>query len=419
MRSQLVWTLVAVVALAVAAPADVTVTRLDGTTATGQLERWSADAIALSTAEGSLAVASGDVSSIKFSKDSAADRGRPLLELLDGSLLPVGDAASDGKKLKAMLQTSAAAKPQPLSVPLDQVRSIRLLPLAAEVLPQWREIHALRVPSDLVVVSKRGGKSLDHLECVVGKITPDEVELEVDGKPLKVPRSKIAGIIYYRSDDAADVSPQCQIVGRDGMRIAASSVDWHGDTLELRTPSGLALSWPLGDVVSADLSAGKVVFLSDLEPAAVRWQPLVGLPAAAKQAAQYGRPHFDQSADGGPLTLAHRDKDPAVATPTVQSFAKGIALRSRAELAYRLPRGYARLLALAGIEPSTAANGNVTLAIYGDGRLLWERAVAGGDAPLAIDLDVKDVRRLKLVVDYGQNLDTGDWLNLCNARIVK
>jgi len=35
------------------------------------------------------------------------------------------------------------------------------------------------------------------------------------------------------------------------------------------------------------------------------------------------------------------------------------------------------------------------------------------------ELDVAGVNRLKIVVDYGQNLDTGDWLNLCNARIVK
>jgi hypothetical protein len=26
---------------------------------------------------------------------------------------------------------------------------------------------------------------------------------------------------------------------------------------------------------------------------------------------------------------------------------------------------------------------------------------------------------LKIVVDYGQNLDTGDWLNLCDARLIK
>ena len=105
-----------------------------------------------------------------------------------------------------------------------------MLPLAAEVLPQWREF-ALKVPSDLIVVSKRGGKSLDHLECVVRKIAADQVELEVDGKPLKVPRNKIAGIIYYRAADAPRRA-NCLRFGRDGWRIAASSVDLHGEAIQ-------------------------------------------------------------------------------------------------------------------------------------------------------------------------------------------
>jgi hypothetical protein len=45
--------------------------------------------------------------------------------------------------------------------------------------------------------------------------------------------------------------------------------------------------------------------------------------------------------------------------------------------------------------------------------------VKGTDPPRAIDVDVEGVKRLKIVVDYGKNLDTGDWLNLCDLRIVK
>ena len=45
--------------------------------------------------------------------------------------------------------------------------------------------------------------------------------------------------------------------------------------------------------------------------------------------------------------------------------------------------------------------------------------MTGNDAPLPIEVDIAGVKRLKIVVDYGQNLDTGDWLNLCDARIVK
>lgn len=76
-------------------------------------------------------------------------------------------------------------------------------------------------------------------------------------------------------------------------------------------------------------------------------------------------------------------------------------------------------MALAGIEPADAASGNVALTIFGDDRMLTESTIAGNCRPLPLELDVAGVKRLKIVVDYGQNLDTGDWLNLCNARIVK
>ena len=59
------------------------------------------------------------------------------------------------------------------------------------------------------------------------------------------------------------------------------------------------------------------------------------------------------------------------------------------------------------------------LSIFGDDRPLLETEIAGDQPPQPIQLDIAGVKRLKIVVDYGQNLDTGDWLNLCDARIVK
>ena len=74
---------------------------------------------------------------------------------------------------------------------------------------------------------------------------------------------------------------------------------------------------------------------------------------------------------------------------------------------------------MAGIDPSTSAAGNVRLVISGDDRVLLETEIAGDKPPQSIQLDIAGVKRLKFLVDYGQNLDTGDWLNLCEARIAK
>src|SRR5262249_4436010 len=149
------------------------------------------------------------------------------------------------------------------------------------------------------------------------------------------------------------------------------------------------------------------------------WHPLIALPTSAGHAAAIGQPRFDRSGVGGPLSAWYPDGDPSPASGHAESFAKGVALRSRTEITYRLPRGFSRFMAVAGIEPATRSSGDVLLTILGDDRTLLEHAITGHDAPLPIEVDVAGVKQLKIIVDYGKNLDTGDWLNLCNARIVK
>jgi hypothetical protein len=63
--------------------------------------------------------------------------------------------------------------------------------------------------------------------------------------------------------------------------------------------------------------------------------------------------------------------------------------------------------------------GNVSLLIQADDKVLLEKEIGGNGPPEPIDLNIAGARRLSIVVDYGRNLDKGDWLNLCDARIVK
>ncbi len=341
-----------------------------------------------------------------------------MLELVDGTMLPLAEFTTDDAKAIGKLAMPSPGQ-QTISVPLKQLRAVRLQPLDPAILPQWREIRASKVPSDLLVLLKRGGKSLDYLEGVLGKVTAEQVEFTLDKKTVKVDRGKVAGLVYFRSDDGKEPTPQCLLLGPDGTRISALSVGCTDGVLDVVTVAGLKLVWPLSSVASADFSAGKIVFLGDLQTASQSWQPLVGLPPSASRAAKFGQPRLNQSATGGPLSLTFPSDSPAGGSPQTETFAKGLAVRSRSELVYRLPNGYSRFMAVAGIEPNDTASGNVTLTIFGDDRMLTEATIAGSSRPLPLELDVAGVKRLKIVVDYGQNLDTGDWLNLCNARIVK
>lgn len=411
------WYLVVFFALSLAAPTDVTVTKLDGTSEVGRLQSWTAEGVEILTATGEATIAANELLELKLSSASSENTAKPQVELVDGSLFPIRDYVANGPRANIKLSHAPSADNSFTAVPLEKIRAVRLVSLEPEAAPQWAEIRGLNLPSDVVVVAKRGGKSLDHLECIVGEIGKDVVELTVDGKKIHVPRSKVAGVIYYRSEESELAS--AIVFGNDGLRLAAADVRLVDDALAATTVGGVKMAWPLACVTSIDLSAGKVAFLGDIKPVSSQWQPLVGLPPAATRALRFGEPRFNQSAGGGALALAYRDSNPAIGSPEIRTFAKGIAVRSRSEITFRLPKGYQRFLSDAGVDPNDSASGNVLLTIFGDHELLFEQSIDGSDAPVSLDLNVAGVKRLRIVVDYGENLDTGDWLNLCNARIVK
>jgi hypothetical protein len=413
-----VWYLVPILALA-AALGDATATKLDGSTVTGAVQSWQDGQLTLASTAGPVEVAEADLLTVEFSPADSAPNAQSLVELVDGTVVPVADFLESSGQIEIGLLAADGSEPQKLAVPLKSVRVVRLQPLDATLEPQWQEIHAVESPSDVLIVRKREGKSLDYLEGVVEEITKEDVAFRLDDDVVRVPRAKVTGVVYHRPVATTPETPRCLVKGSQGLHVAAKAIELDGDQVRFTTMSGVQFAWPLADLRSADFSAGKVLYISDLEPVSQAWQPLVSLPERAKFAARYGRPRLDRSAAGGPLALFVPDAIRSDAPGRVQKFVKGLALRSRTEYVVRLPSGYSRFLAVAGIDPSTQTSGNVMLSIFGDDRLLIESPVVGESAPLPIELDVNGVKRLRVVVDYGQNLDTGDWLNLCNARIVK
>ncbi len=347
--------------------------------------------------------------------DKESDKG--LVELTDGTLLPINDFQATRSLAKLGIDLPEPADQMTIQLPVRHVASVRLQEFEPAIEEQWEQIRSQNLPSDVLVIVSPRVKSLDGVEGVLGDITTEKVQFEYDGSSTRVDRAKVAGWFYFRKDSSTQPEPRCILHGRSGLRGAVSDVRLTGQTLDITTSDGTKLNWPLADLQFADFSAGKILYLSDLAPASERWTPLVGLSPSAESVAKYGRVRLDQSAFGGPLTLLV-DGSPNAARG-VKSFSKGVAIRSRTELVYRLPSGFKQFIAIAGIEPATNSTGDVRAIIYGDDRPLFDADIAGDRAPREIKLDIAGAKRLKVVVDFGQNLDTGDWLNLCDARLIK
>lgn len=411
----------ALIIFAPAAASEVVATRLDGTAITGKLQSWDDRQVVIANAEGDQRLATDQLLSVVWKPAPARHSETSTsgqVELIDGSLIPIDEFRSSSTRVTVTLSAPLPSDEKQLAIHRKQLAAVRLQPLAAGAVEQWQEIREMDLASDVLVLLKRDGKSLDYVEGVLADVSATKIEFKLDGDPLRIDRSKVAGFIYYRARDGDAVEPRCVVMNRTGLRACVSQAQLVDGLIEMTTGSGVALKWPLHDIESVDFSAGKLLYLSDIEPASERWTPLVGLPSGADLAAEYGQPRRNQSAYGGPLTL-RLDAQSAGPIDQARSFNKGLALRSHTELVYRVPAGFRRFTTIAGIDPSTSASGNVRLEIHADGRLLLEDDIAGSEPPRSIELDISGVKRLKIVVDYGRNLDTGDWLNLCDARIVK
>jgi hypothetical protein len=402
--------------------AEVSATRLDGTIVSGELRLWTGDELQLATATGNQSIATNQLVSLRWEPPanlSAVDKTAGTVELIDGSILPTKTIHVDHSSAALTLATPEAAGGKPLTLPIAQISVIRLRQTEGQLATQWDEMRRQNLANDVIAVLKKDGKSLDYAEGVMGDISDDKIEFKLEGETQRVDRAKIAGVVYFRPDRRTKEESRASIQGRSGLQVRVAHVELKDSLLEITTAAGVKLSWPVSDISLADFSAGKLMYLSDIEPASANWTPFVGLPASATLAAGYGQPRRDKSAFGGSLSLLMKEGDSAAAQAATRTFSKGLALRSRTEIVYRLPAGFQRFIAVAGIDSATTAAGNVRLAILGDDRVLVETEITGDQPPQSLQLDIANVKRLKIVVDYGQNLDTGDWLNLCDARIAK
>jgi alpha-galactosidase len=147
--------------------------------------------------------------------------------------------------------------------------------------------------------------------------------------------------------------------------------------------------------------------LSDLEPESVEFTPLFGFKQSPPGLLEYYAYRRDVGFAKNPLRLDGK------------VYQKGLALASRTKLAYKLPGKFRVFRATVGIDDSVRETGSVKVEIKGDGKRLWQSDVRGSEPARELELEISGVRRLEVVVDYGEGLDVGDRLDLAEAQVTK
>jgi len=393
------------VAAALAVGPTVEVTTVDGVKTAGVLSELSAEQVVLETGDGPRTFAQTEIlllASIAEPSDAqpGGAKAKVWVELTDGSKLTgVSYTAAKGKARLGTGQEDA------IDLPLSAVRWVRFSQPDDQADAAWSAHADGGLTADLIAVRKK--TNVDFLEGVIGDVTDDSVTFELDGDKIPVKRAKIDGLVYFHQ--AGGELPESASVLEDaaGWRLSLKSVKQNGDKLSVETVSGVKLDRPLAGLVRLDYSSGKVVYLSQLDPESTQWSPFFDFSKESPSMAAFFQPRRDRGLDQGSLTLGSK------------VFTRGLAVASRTRLSYKVPPKSKKLKALVGIADSVGDEGSISLEIIGDGKKLFQRKITGKDEPLELDVDLKGVRRLAIVVDYGEDLDVGDYLNLCEARIVR
>jgi len=386
--------------------AEVLITKIDGTQLSGELTAWNAKNLSLLTKDQTVTIASSQLLHAQWPASKNAQGA--LVELTDGTRLPhQGYEVEQGR---ATIDTSLAE--QSLTLSTDRITVVQL----STDMDGWQRGEQ-ELDGDLLVVRKKKTDKFDHLTGILGDISSKQVEFTWDGEAIRVKRSKVAALVYFHTRKPDKKTPVFWLNLRDGGRLPVAAISFEGQNVQVRTTGGIALSFALKLLRDADYSQGKLAYLSDLQPIEQRWTPLIGLPTSAELIRQHGLPRRNQSFSGSAISLRWPPTKKASVEGEIKTYAHGLALRSRSEIRYRLPKGMRRFVAFAGIDPETASEGNVMLEIFADRRSIWQGEIDGSSAPRAIDVTLGDARELRIVVDYGKNLDFGDRLHLAEARL--
>ena len=397
------------IAAVVLSAATVTLETIDGQKRTGDLTQLDGQQAVIGNATDSATVAVEQI--LRVVNDDHLQRlvePRLTIWLTDGSVLAA--ASFELQKDLARIGLPIGVTAEIDSRHLQRVRFRK--PGNPHQLDQaWTEISADEHEGDVVVIRK-SDRVLDYLEGAIGDVSAEEVQFSFDGDSFAVQRGKLEGFAFL-TPRTEQRRPVRVVYSSGNSAWNAASVGWLDDMVAMELMCGARIRLPQTAIRSIDFAATRIVYLSSLEPDKLTVTPRLTAASLNDLTRRLiYNPGVDQNLSGGRLSLFTKRQQ-----RQLEYFDRGLALHSRTELIYRLPDDFSHLQGIAGLDPALKQRGTVRLVIAGDDRVLIDQMLGANDAPLPLDLDIAGVTRLRILVDYGDDLDTADHLNLCEMRL--
>ncbi|MDA1138582.1 MAG: NPCBM/NEW2 domain-containing protein [Planctomycetota bacterium] len=255
-----------------------------------------------------------------------------------------------------------------------------------------------------VVLDRRGST----ISGVIRKVERTALDFDIDDilqvRPFKTHYLKGVRLADAGRDKrkAWDGKVQVLISTRDGSSVQGhlSRIHLGRWTLKPIWDESSSLVINFNDIALVQTLGGRVQYLSQLEPTAVKEQTILAPPQPYQ---------MDRSSQGDSLSIAGK------------RYPWGIGVHADSEINFELGGRFNEFRSDAGISTTMGDRGSVVFSVFGDERELFKsNTVRGSDAvPLAITVNVAGVKNLTLKVTNGDDLDLGDVANWGSARVLR
>jgi len=389
----------AVLLLAAGLSAAAELKTVKGDSVKGDVVRVDGKTVVLKVGDKEETFALTDVISLDLGTPAALPQSRySQVELVDGTQLYCKQVLIKGKKVEMTLLNDQKA-----SVGITSIAWLLNDANDQNRREEWKKVLAKKSVTDLLVVTFGENKGVHSLPVPLGEGSEDGTQIDYtrdeDKKVAAI--DKAVGLFFSQRADPTAAPVVCKVLDTDHNVVFASEVTLNEGGYTVVTPAGAKIVYKPTQLANLDYRRGKLTYLSELDPTQVLQDSTEDVVYSFQR---------DKNIEGGGLRIEGK------------KFEKGLALHSHTELVYALGGEYRQFKAVVGFDDQIGgSDGKVILKVEGDGRTLATLTLTRKDKQRtqALNLNVKDVEKLRITVTSGDLLDYGKHLDLADAQVSK
>jgi hypothetical protein len=379
---------------------EVRIVRIDGTQQQAEWLGADAEGVQVRLNGASSRIARDDLMLVAFSGQGGASRtavvepGEALCVLADGGTIRGERLESDDGHIR--IRTALVGD---LTFAFAQLAAIRLgsvdeNPKAQGELDTWL---TKRPAGNDVLIAIRDG-NVTAVRGALVALGPGGGKFLFGGKTLPLRADVAYGVVFGAGLSAPPAAP-FTVTLRDGTTLVAGITKADASTVSLELAGHSPVAVPISQVEAIAVRSPRVTFASDLTPSEVIFEPFLDTPWPHRR---------DRAVSNRPLRLGGVE------------YVKGLGVHSRSELVFDVEGRYKQFAATIGIDDYVRPRGNVVFRIVADDREVFKSGpVTGKDDPRPVLADITRAKRVRLIVEYGGQLDLADHADWANARFLR